>query len=447
MADNTRIDELRRRLDKEPGSRLFAQLAEELRKEGELSDAIRVARTGLLQHPAYTSAHMTLGRAYLDTGDLAGARAQFEAVLRGAPDNILASRFLGETLEAMGDLGSALLQYRATLRLAPGDRQVESQIRVLEERLGAPTLRKATPPPPPAAARPPLPPGPTAMAEAPAPPVAREPSPVEEPPLPPAAPPMEAPRAAEPTSAPAPPPVPFTPPSEVSFDLEAPFEAAPEAPGPVASAVPSPPEPPPPPPPPAAPPLETPRAVEPPPAPPLPLDIPFTPATEVSFDLEAPFETRGGAPLAPEPSPGRRLTDQGEAEARTVSPPVVAPFPREPLPPPREPDLIFEPEPTPVPPPPSETPGLSSSTLAELYFKQGFTEQAVEVYKELLQKEPENERLRARLAEITAVDRAPHGASPPTSGGPTADARAERRRVLEQTIARFEDMLAAIKRG
>jgi tetratricopeptide (TPR) repeat protein len=446
VADNTRIDELRRRLDKEPGSRLFAQLAEELRKEGELSDAIRVARTGLLQHPAYTSAHMTLGRALLDTGDLAAARAQFEAVLRGAPDNILASRFLGETLEAIGDLGSALLQYRATLRLAPGDRQIEAQIRLLEERLGAPTLRRATPPPPSAPAPPrlPVPPVPTAIAEVPAPPPAREPSPVEPPPLPPTAPPRETPQpaTAEPASAPPPAePVPFTPTTEVSFDLEAPFETAAPARAPMPS-----PEPPPPPAPRAAPPTEIPKAAEPVPAPPLPLDLPLTPSTEASFDLETPFATAGAPPSSPEPSPGRRLTDHA-AEARSASPSSVTPLPLESLPPAGEPVLTPEPEPTAAPPAPAETPGLSSSTLAELYFKQGFTDQAVEVYRELLQREPENERVRARLAEITAVGRPPQAASPAPSGGPTADPRAQRRRVLEQTIARLEDMLAAIKRG
>jgi tetratricopeptide (TPR) repeat protein len=442
VADNTRIDDLRRRLEKEPGSRLFAQLAEELRKEGELSDAIRVARTGLLQHPAYPSAHMTLGRALLDTGDLAGARAQFEAVLRGAPDNILASRFLGESLEAMGDLGSALLQYRATLRLAPGDRQIETQISKLEERLGAPTLRKATPPPPPPPARPPVPPPPTAIAEVPAPPAAREPSPVEAPLLPPAAPPPETPAVAgsglalPPTS-----PVRFAPAREVSFELEAPFESAGEAPAPW------PPPPPPPPPPPAAPPPETLKAVEPSPAPPLPLDLPFASTSEPSFDLEAPFETTVAAPPAPEPSPGRRLTNQAVVEARNASPLLVPPLPLEPLPAAREPVLSPEREPGPAPAPPAEPPGLSSSTLAELYFNQGFTDQAVEVYKELLQREPENERVRARLAEITSVDRGPQAGAPAVSGTPTADPRAERRRVLEQTIARFEDMLAAIKRG
>lgn len=93
---NPRIEELRRRLEKDPASRLFAQLAEELRKEGDLEEAIRVSREGLQKHPFYPSARMTLGRALLDSGDLDAARIEFEAVLQGAPDNLLARRFLEE---------------------------------------------------------------------------------------------------------------------------------------------------------------------------------------------------------------------------------------------------------------------------------------------------------------------------------------------------------------
>ena len=72
VALNPRIEDLRRRLEKEPGSRIFAQLAEELRKEGDFAEAIRVSRSGLAQHPSYPSARMTLGRALFDSGDLAG---------------------------------------------------------------------------------------------------------------------------------------------------------------------------------------------------------------------------------------------------------------------------------------------------------------------------------------------------------------------------------------
>ena len=105
MADS-RIDELRRRIERDPGSRLFAQLAEEHRKAGEHAEAIRVARAGLVQHPAYPSARLTLGRALLDSGDPARARVELETALRDAPDNILASRFLGQALPRSAQLSA-----------------------------------------------------------------------------------------------------------------------------------------------------------------------------------------------------------------------------------------------------------------------------------------------------------------------------------------------------
>ena len=142
LADS-RIDELRRRLERDPGSRLFAQLAEEHRKAGEHAEAIRVARAGLVQHPSYPSARLTLGRALLDSGDAAGARVELEAALRDAPDNILASRFLGQALEALGELGPALVQLQKTLKMAPGDRQLESQIVSLQTRLRSPQAAAA----------------------------------------------------------------------------------------------------------------------------------------------------------------------------------------------------------------------------------------------------------------------------------------------------------------
>src|SRR4029450_12795487 len=107
------------------------QLGEELRKAGELCEAIGVSREGLQKHPTYPSARMTLGRALMDSGDVSAARAEFESVVKGAPDNILASRFLGECLEALGDAPGALARYRSTLILAPGDKQLLGRIEAL----------------------------------------------------------------------------------------------------------------------------------------------------------------------------------------------------------------------------------------------------------------------------------------------------------------------------
>ena len=131
MASNPRLDDLRKRLEREPGSRLFAQLAEELRKAGELDEAIRVARDGLARHPAYPSARLTLGRALFDLGDRRAARTELEAVVAGAPDNILAVRLLGEALEDLGLFDEASARYRAVLALAPGDKQAEARLEAL----------------------------------------------------------------------------------------------------------------------------------------------------------------------------------------------------------------------------------------------------------------------------------------------------------------------------
>ena len=108
MAGNPRIDDLRKRLEKEPGSRLFAQLAEELRKDGELEEAIRVAREGLQKHPQLpVGAHDPGPRAASTPATWPRPAPSSRPVLKGAPDNILASRFLAECLEGLGDLQGA----------------------------------------------------------------------------------------------------------------------------------------------------------------------------------------------------------------------------------------------------------------------------------------------------------------------------------------------------
>jgi hypothetical protein len=83
-------------------------------------------------------------------------------------------------------------------------------------------------------------------------------------------------------------------------------------------------------------------------------------------------------------------------------------------------------------------------------------EKAVEVYRQLVNREPENERLRRRLAELQPPAPAPAPAPPAREAGrPVASVAAaspgpdpaSRRVALERTIAKLEGMLAAIKKG
>jgi predicted Zn-dependent protease len=96
VADHPRIEELRRRVDHDPASIAFAQLAEEHRRAGEYGDAIRVARTGLGQHPGYLSARVTLARALIEVGELNQAERELDSVLHSAPDNLAAMRAMAD---------------------------------------------------------------------------------------------------------------------------------------------------------------------------------------------------------------------------------------------------------------------------------------------------------------------------------------------------------------
>jgi tetratricopeptide (TPR) repeat protein len=96
MSDDARLESLRRRVHADPMSIAFAALAEEYRRAGRLVEAVDVCRTGLARHPAYLSAHVTLGRALLDLNELDAAEAELRGVLERAPDNIAAARALAE---------------------------------------------------------------------------------------------------------------------------------------------------------------------------------------------------------------------------------------------------------------------------------------------------------------------------------------------------------------
>jgi tetratricopeptide (TPR) repeat protein len=108
MSENRRIDELRRRLDKDPSSIAFAQLAEEYRRMGEYVEAVKICRDGLQRHPGYLSAQVTLGRALVELKNFDDARTELEAVLKVAPDNLAAIRALADIHQQTGEVAETV---------------------------------------------------------------------------------------------------------------------------------------------------------------------------------------------------------------------------------------------------------------------------------------------------------------------------------------------------
>jgi len=128
VADSGRIDELRRRVEKDPASIAFAQLAEEYRRAGRVREAIETCETGLTRHPGYLSARVTLGRALLEMGQLDSAQEELKRVLRTAPENLAALRGLAEIHHRRGELAEALAHYRTALEFARHDAELEHVI-------------------------------------------------------------------------------------------------------------------------------------------------------------------------------------------------------------------------------------------------------------------------------------------------------------------------------
>lgn len=88
-------------------------------------------------------------------------------------------------------------------------------------------------------------------------------------------------------------------------------------------------------------------------------------------------------------------------------------------------------EPAPSSPDPTETPAmvapagadaLQTNTLAELYLRQGLVEKALEVYRAMLRVDPDNERARRRLEELSGEGMRSGGneSEPPHEGPPSA---------------------------
>jgi len=128
VAENPRIEELRRRVQKDPASIAFAQLAEEFRRAGSHEDAIATCRAGLAIHPGYLSARVTLGRALIEVNDLDAAQAELEFVLKSATENLAAIRGVAEIHHRRGELSKALGFYKTALTLAKHDPDLEQTV-------------------------------------------------------------------------------------------------------------------------------------------------------------------------------------------------------------------------------------------------------------------------------------------------------------------------------
>jgi tetratricopeptide (TPR) repeat protein len=151
-AAEARIRDLERRLDLDPGSRLFVSLADEYRKVGRVKDALSSLQKGLLAHPGYVAAQVALGRTYMEANQASDAIATFTKVLVADPANLVAAKSLADIHLARNDNLEALKKYKL-YRAISGDRKIDEMIAKLEPLVApkpvAPPRRAVEAPPPP----------------------------------------------------------------------------------------------------------------------------------------------------------------------------------------------------------------------------------------------------------------------------------------------------------
>ena len=143
MAANTAlIEDLLRQYAENP-RRVFARLANELRKSGDYDRAIEICRGQIPQQPGYISGHIVLGQSLYDCGRLEEARQTFETALNLDPENLIALRHLGDIARQHGANDVARGWYRRLLEVDPQNDEVVAQLEAMGASAGGTPVSQA----------------------------------------------------------------------------------------------------------------------------------------------------------------------------------------------------------------------------------------------------------------------------------------------------------------
>ena len=140
MATSARLEELQHKFNENP-RRYFAPLANELRKLGDLEQAIALCRTHLPQQPHNVSGHIVLAQALFEAGNTPDARSTFEAALDLDPENLIALRYLGDIARAQGEHSTARQLYERVLDADPRNDEIAQLVREIQQ--GVPATEAA----------------------------------------------------------------------------------------------------------------------------------------------------------------------------------------------------------------------------------------------------------------------------------------------------------------
>jgi tetratricopeptide (TPR) repeat protein len=127
------IERLKEKISKDPNSKLFVPLAEEYKKAGMFDEAVNALTQGLERQPNYLSARVSLGKIFIERGMPAEAQKEFEQVIAAIPDNLYAHKKLAEIYRDLGERQNAIREFKTVLQLNPMDEWASASLSAIEE--------------------------------------------------------------------------------------------------------------------------------------------------------------------------------------------------------------------------------------------------------------------------------------------------------------------------
>lgn len=130
------IEKLSERLAKDPKSLVFSPLANAYRKNNMIDEAIEILQKGLALHPNYASARTVLGRCYVDKRMYEMAKVEFNKAIESDPQNIVVLESLGKVYKTLSQYEEACRIYKKLLEIDPLNDNFERELKSLENLSG-----------------------------------------------------------------------------------------------------------------------------------------------------------------------------------------------------------------------------------------------------------------------------------------------------------------------
>lgn len=117
---------------RQPGSRVFAPLAESYRKLGMLEEAFKILKEGIKRHPSYVLGYLVLAHCYYDQKKIDQTYQTLHPLVENNRDNLSLQKLFAQVCLDLGLYEEALDTYKFLLFINPKDSFFAEQVRKLE---------------------------------------------------------------------------------------------------------------------------------------------------------------------------------------------------------------------------------------------------------------------------------------------------------------------------